>query len=67
MTLPSITPPANDSFPVVVDVVAEKFIDAETPGFQAEFAPDEAARAGAFHEDALSESDALQSTYDPSN
>jgi hypothetical protein len=47
--------------------VAEKFIDAETPGFQAEFAPDEAARAGAFHEDALSENDALQSTCDPSN
>jgi hypothetical protein len=67
MNLPPINLPANDPFPAVVDVVAEKFGDAETPGFQAEFAPDEAARAGAFKEDALSESDALQSTSDPSN
>jgi hypothetical protein len=42
----------------------EKLADAETPGFQAEFDPDEAARAGAFVEDALSEADALDKAID---
>lgn len=42
----------------------EKLADAETPGFQAEFDPDEAARAGAFAEDALSEADALDTAID---
>jgi hypothetical protein len=42
----------------------EKLADAETPGFQAEFDPDEAARAGAFAEDALSEADALDTAPD---
>lgn len=42
----------------------EKLADAETPGFQAEFDPDEAARAGAFVEDALSEADALDTAID---
>jgi hypothetical protein len=43
----------------------EKLADAETtPGFQAEFDPDEAARAGAFAEDALSEADALDTDLD---
>lgn len=42
----------------------EKLVDALTPGFQAEFDPDEAEAAGAFHEDALSEADALASTAD---
>jgi hypothetical protein len=35
-----------------------------TPGFQAEFDPAEAEAAGAFVEDALSESDALASAHD---
>ncbi len=35
-----------------------------TPGFQAEFDPAEAEAAGAFVEDAMTETDALDSTHD---
>lgn len=49
------------------DAVVEKLNDAMTPGFEAEFDPDEAERAGAFAEDALSEADALESTIDTEN
>ncbi|MCP5244243.1 MAG: conjugal transfer protein TraD [Burkholderiales bacterium] len=42
----------------------EKLLDAQTPGFQAEFDPDEAQLLGAFFEDALSEADALESCID---
>lgn len=42
----------------------EKLADAMTPGFQAEFDPEEAERAGAFVEDALSEADAAESDAD---
>lgn len=42
----------------------EKLTDALTPGYVAEFDPDEAERAGAFVEDALSESDAAESDAD---
>ena len=45
-------------------VIQEKLLDAEIPGFQAEFDPLEAERLGAFKEDALSEEDALDSTID---
>ncbi|PTQ89951.1 hypothetical protein C8R30_13911 [Nitrosomonas nitrosa] len=45
-------------------VIKEKLLDAEIPGFQAEFDPLEAERLGAFKEDALSEEDALDSTID---
>ena len=45
-------------------VLREKLLDAMTPGYQAEFDPDEADRAGAFAESALSEADALVSTDD---
>ena len=45
-------------------VIREKLIDAMTPGFQAEFDPDEAELAGAFIEDALSEEDAMASDVD---
>ena len=45
-------------------VIQEKLLDAEIPGFQAEFDPLEAERLGAFEEDALSEQDALESTID---
>jgi hypothetical protein len=45
-------------------VIREKLIDAMTPGFQAEFDPDEAEQAGAFIEDALSEEDAMESDVD---
>lgn len=46
------------------DVVRQKLLDALTPGFQAEFDPDEADVAGAFVEDALSEEDAAESSID---
>ena len=46
------------------EVVQQKLIDARTPGFQAEFDPDEAQLLGAFFEDALSEADALESCID---
>jgi hypothetical protein len=57
---------ANDDEATVTatDAVREKLADALTPGYQAEFDPDEAERAGAFAEDALSEEDAMNSTDD---
>jgi hypothetical protein len=45
-------------------VLEEKLFDAEIPGFQAEFDPEEAEQLGAFIEDALSEQDALDSSSD---
>jgi hypothetical protein len=44
--------------------LAEKLIDAQTPGLLVEFCPDEASTVGAFIEDALSEEDATQSCLD---
>lgn len=46
------------------EVIDEKLIDMETPGFAAEFNPLEADRIGAFEEDALSEQDAWESAID---
>lgn len=46
------------------DIVEEKLLDLQTPGFIAEFTPEEAALAGAFYEDALSETDAHDSAPD---
>ena len=51
---------ADDVRPTVL----EKLADAETPGFLAEFDPEEAELAGAFREDALSEEDAIESAVD---
>ena len=45
-------------------VLYEKLADAMTPGYQAEFDPEEAEQAGAFVEDALSEQDAAESDID---
>lgn len=45
-------------------LIAQKLVDAQTPGFQAEFDPDEAELLGAFTEDALSEIDAQESSID---
>jgi hypothetical protein len=45
-------------------VLSEKLADALTPGFWAEFAPDEAELAGAFEEAALGESEAAASGID---
>lgn len=42
----------------------EKMSDALTPGYQVEFDPDEAEKAGAFVEDALVEQDAVDSDID---
>jgi hypothetical protein len=50
--------------PGITEIIQEKLLDAEIPGFQAEFDPLEAERLGAFIEDALSEQDALDSTID---
>ena len=47
-----------------IDVLTDKLNDAMTPGFEVEFDPDEAERAGAFQEDALSEADAHDSCID---
>ena len=63
------TTQADDVLPAIDDNAAvgalrEKLADAATPGYQAEFDPEEAERAGAFVEDALSEQDALASQDD---
>jgi hypothetical protein len=50
--------------PSLVEVVCDKLRDAGIPGFLAEFDPNEAALAGAFVEDALTLSDALDSATD---
>ena len=47
-----------------VDLIREKMADAMTPGYEAEFDPEEAERAGAFIEDALTEDDATASAED---
>lgn len=54
----------TDPAAVLREVVLEKLRDAETPGFWAEFSPDEAELAGAFEEDALSEEDAVETDID---
>jgi hypothetical protein len=46
------------------ELVEEKLLDLQTPGFIAEFSPEEATFAGAFYEDALSEFDAHDSAPD---
>ena len=58
--------PANaaDDQPSAAGALREKLLDAMTPGYQAEFDPDEAEQAGAFVEDALSEQDAAESDID---
>lgn len=48
----------------VADVLAAKMLDADIPGMEVEFTPDEAELLGAFPEDALSEADALASSAD---
>mgnify|MGYP001164230773 CR=1 FL=1 len=55
---------AETDNPDIQEVITDKLLDAEIPGFQAEFDPLEAERLGAFKEDALSEQDALDSTND---
>ncbi len=50
--------------PTKSDIISDKLRDMETPGFEAEFDPDEAEALGAFPEDALSEEDARESSTD---
>jgi hypothetical protein len=50
--------------PVMAEVLSEKLADAQTPGFWAEFAPDEAELAGAFEESALGKAEAEASGID---
>ena len=56
--------PPVDDYAKATEALREKMADAQTPGYQAEFDPEEAERAGAFVEDALSEQDAQESTED---
>ncbi|WP_228892996.1 hypothetical protein [Pseudoduganella aquatica] len=55
---------AGSADPVTAAVLNEKLADAQTPGFWAEFAPDEAELAGAFEESALGEAEAEESDID---
>ena len=56
--------PPVDDYASATEALREKLTDAQTPGYQAEFDPEEAERAGAFVEDALSEEDAADSNAD---
>lgn len=67
MNQPTILPEPQlpiDDETNAADALREKLADAMTPGYQVEFDPDEAERAGAFVEDALSEADAAESGID---
>jgi len=46
------------------EVLVNKLADAMIPGLEVDFDPDEAERAGAFIEDAITEADALDSCID---
>lgn len=50
--------------PDVNDAVQDKYLDLMTPGYVAEFSPDEADLAGAFEDDALNARDAYESAFD---
>ena len=62
MNRPPIDAETNNSD--ITEIIQEKLLDAEIPGFQAEFNPLESQMLGAFKEDALSEQDALDSAID---
>ena len=47
-----------------MDIINEKLMDAEIPGFYALFTDEEAALAGAFDDDAIGEEAALVGSYD---
>jgi hypothetical protein len=63
-SIQKINPNASDDNANADEILNDKLTDAMTPGFAPEFDPDEAERAGAFEEDALSEADALDSCID---
>lgn len=56
--------PVIDDFETAKGALADKLEDMETPGFEAEFDPDEAENVGAFVEDALTEQEARESIID---
>lgn len=60
----SIVTPDKALVPSGSSAIAEKLADAMTPGYVAEFDPEEAEQAGAFVEDALSAEDAIESAVD---
>ena len=62
-TTDAALPPVDD-YATATEALREKLADAQTPGYQAEFDPEDAERAGAFVEDALSEQDATDSNAD---
>lgn len=67
MSNETMTHETNDNMAALVptgDAISDKLTDALTPGYQAEFDPEEAERAGAFIEDALTEQDAAESGDD---
>ena len=63
-SIQKINPNTSDDYANADEILKDKLTDAMTPGFAPEFDPDEAERAGAFEEDALSEADALDSCID---
>ena len=68
MTQPMTSPQSRAEHEIsALQALHEKLADALTPGYLAEFDPDEAERAGAFAEDALSEREALESALDLMN
>ncbi len=50
--------------PEMQETIQEKLLDAQVPGFKAQFEPQEAEMLGAFTEDAINEKDALDSAID---
>lgn len=46
------------------ELLREKLLDAQAPGYEAEFSPEEAEMVGAFHENAISSQDAFESVID---
>jgi len=46
------------------ETLREKLLDAQVPGFKAQFEPQDAEMLGAFTEDAINEKDALDSAID---
>lgn len=61
MNKPSRDPDTNSVDP---EILQQKLLDAQIPGFKAQFEPHEAEMVGAFAEDALNENDALGSVID---
>jgi hypothetical protein len=62
--IPAQAVPTIDDQAAQDAALREKLTDALTPGYQAEFDPEEAEKAGAFQEDALNEQDAAGSSDD---